>query len=212
MPEYTVRQGETTARIAYERGFFWETIWNHPNNAALRERREHANILYPEDVVFIPDKEEKQESGSTEQRHLFQRKGVPEKMRIRLLDENDEPRSDVPYLLEIDGNSFTGTTNTAGMIEHPIPPDARRGRLIVGESQDEEHQLNLGYLDPLHEISGIQARINNLGVYHVYLDVNGEMGPETVAALKEFQRKYDLPETGEVDEATRGRLEEVHGS
>ena len=66
---------------------------------------------------------------------------MPERLRIRLLDENDELRPDVPYTLEIDGTLFRGTTDSDGIIEHPILPNAERGRLIVGESQEEEHRL-----------------------------------------------------------------------
>jgi N-acetylmuramoyl-L-alanine amidase len=212
MPEYTVKQGDSTTSIAYDHGLQWETIWNHSSNTELRERRAHANILYPGDVIFIPVREEKLVSVSTEQLHRFRRRGVPEMLRISLLDEDDEPRSDIPYILEIDGRSFRGASNAEGIIEHPIPPNAMRGRLIVDESQEEEYHLNLGHLDPIDEISGVQARLNNLGFNYVGGDVNGEMETATVRALRAFQRKYNLPVTGEIDEATRRQLEELHQS
>jgi len=210
MPEHIVRQGDTTTSIAQEHGFFWETIWDHPNNEELKSSRENPNVLHPGDVIFIPERRERQESGATEQRHRFRRKGVPERLRLRLLDEDDEPRADISYSLEIDGNLFTGTTDSEGMIEHSIPPNAGTGRLLVGDSQEEEHELNLGHLDPISEISGVQARLKNLNLY--LGEVNGEMNDETGLAIMEFQQRHDLEETGEMNDETRGQLEEVHGS
>ena len=75
--------------------------------------------------IIVPDKEEKEESGATEECHRLRKKGVPAKIRIKLMQEptaddsdedesgdiidpsqevqEDEVRADVPYLLEIDG-------------------------------------------------------------------------------------------------------------
>ena len=115
MPEYTVRQGDSIASIAYQHGFHWETIWNHPNNAELKQRRKDPNILHPGDVVFIPEKAEKQESASTGQRHRFRVKGAPQSLRMRLLDNDDEPRSGVSYILEIDGNLIRENRQKLGL-------------------------------------------------------------------------------------------------
>jgi N-acetylmuramoyl-L-alanine amidase len=208
MPDYRVKQGECISSIAQRHGFFWETIWNHPNNAELKQRRGDPNVLYPGDVLFIPEKEEKQESGATEQRHRFRLKGVPAMLRIRLMD-NDEPRGDESYTLEIDGELLSGTTDDDGNIEQPIPPDASRGRLLVGEAQD-EYLLDLGRIDPIGEISGVQARLNNLGFDCG--EVDGVLGPRTKAALREFQANYGLTDSGTADQATRDKLLEVHGS
>jgi hypothetical protein len=90
MPEYNVNQGESIASIAHQQGIFWETIWNHPHNAQLKERRGNPNILYPGDVVFIPEKEEKQESCATEQRHHFRKKGNTIRLQLRILAEPEE--------------------------------------------------------------------------------------------------------------------------
>jgi N-acetylmuramoyl-L-alanine amidase len=208
MPDYTVKQGDCISSIAEGHGFFWERIWNHPKNAELKTKRENPNVLAPGDVVFVPDKEEKEESCATGQRHTFRKKGVPAKLRLRLV-EDDKPRANEPYILEIDGVTFSGTTDGEGGIEHPIPPNAVKGKLLVGEKQ-EEFPLDLGHLDPVDEITGVQARLNNLGFDCGSLD--GEAGPETEAALKEFQKKHNLDESGRPDEATRSKLQELHGS
>ena len=43
MPEHIVRQGEHLARIARQHGFSdYQTIWDHPENAQLKQKREQA--------------------------------------------------------------------------------------------------------------------------------------------------------------------------
>jgi hypothetical protein len=208
--EHKVRQGECISSIADKYGFFPDTIWNDSANAQLKEKRKDPNVLYPGDVVVVPDKEMKEESGATETRHRFRRKGVPEVLKIVLRKEG-EPRANESYVLEIDGELFSGTTDSEGRIEHPIPPGAKSGTLTIGEEPDaEEHKLMLGHMDPIDEVSGVQARLNNLGFDCGQAD--GKMSPQTVAAIKAFQAKAGLSATGEIDQATRDALVSEHGS
>ncbi|MDI7259574.1 MAG: peptidoglycan-binding protein [Thermodesulfobacteriota bacterium] len=208
MPQYTIKEGECLSSIAQRHGLFWKKIWDHPNNSDLKRRRKDPNILYPGDVVFIPEKEEKQENGSTEQRHHFRKKGVPAKVRLRLM-RNDQPRANESYVLEVDGIFFAGTTDADGKLEQSIPPNAKKGKLFIGKKR-EEYILNLGHMDPLNELIGIQKRLNNLG-FHCG-PANGVLGPRTTNAFKAFQKKHHLTESGEADEATKNKLTEIYGS
>lgn len=208
MPEYTVKQGDCVSSLAAKYGLLPETIWDHPSNAALMKTREDPNILFPGDILFIPDKEEKVEAGATTQRHRFRKKGVPEKLRLRLLD-NDEPLANLPFQLNIDGKFFEGTTDGDGCLEQSIPPGAKRGKLLVGEGEDQfEYNLILGHLDPLDEISGLQGRLNSLDFDCGKID--GVFGNKTKRALSFFQKKHDLEPTGEIDEATKKVLKEQY--
>jgi hypothetical protein len=158
-------------------------------------------------VVFVPDKDEREESGATEQRHRFRKKGVPAKLRLQIM-EDDQPRSNVPYTLVIDGQILKGTTDGNGKIEHSIPPQAKKGVLIL--ENDTPIPLQLGHIDPIDTISGVQQRLLNLG-----FDcggVNGNLTSETKKALKEFQEAYGLTASGELDPATKDKLLEKHGS
>ena len=210
MPEeYIVAQGDCIESIAYAKGFFWETLWNHPDKAELKQSRKDPNVLLEGDRVVIPEREAKEEAGGTEARHRFKLKGVPSELNL-VIKNCDEPRANEPYKLEIDGVLYSGTTDGEGRIKHSIPPDATGGRLLVGkEGEETEYALSLGHIDPITEISGVQARLSNLGFYAGAVD--GQNGPGTEQAIRVFQSKFELPVTGQMDDATRDQLKTAYG-
>jgi N-acetylmuramoyl-L-alanine amidase len=189
--KHKIKQGECISDIAFRRGLLPKTIWDYTGNADLRNLRHDLNILLAGDTVFIPDKRVKQEQGATEQKHRFRRKGVPEMLRLRLLDE-DRPRDNVPYVIEIEGSYEEGTTDSEGRLQHPIPPDAKKGKLILypGEPEEERLALALGYMDPMDEISGVQARLANLGFD--WGPPDGDLGPRTRDTIAQFQTQLTI--------------------
>lgn len=53
---YTVVRGDTLTKIANRRGFRnWRAIYDHPINAAFKRLRPNPNLIYPGDVIQIPD-------------------------------------------------------------------------------------------------------------------------------------------------------------
>ena len=208
--DYVVKEGDCVSSIAKNSGHFWETIWNEPANVELQEIRQDPNVLLPDDRVTVPAIRKKQEPGDTEMRHRFVRRGEPAKIHIRVLEE-EKPRGNQPYQLDVDGTAFTGTTAADGSVALPIPGNARKGKLVVGPPDDQvEYDLILGALPPLSEIVGVQDRLDNLGFNCGETD--GKLGPRTKRALAKFQEENGLPITGEPDEATRAKLEECHGA
>lgn len=204
---YQAKEGDCISSIAEENGLFWETVWRHPNNAELRQVRQDPNVLYPRDRVFIPTPHEKIEEVQTEQRHRFRRKGVPAKARFRFLDEDGQPRGDVEYILDIDGELTQGHTDADGYIEVSIPPTARKGTITLREGESEEtYAFSLGTMDPVSEESGARKRLNNLGY-----DCGVGQDDRFEEVLKEFQYNHDLEVSGKLDEATQKALLEAHG-
>jgi len=205
MTTYIVAAGDSMLSIAQNNGFFWETLWNHPQNAKLKELRKDPELLAPGDEVFIPDLRVTPVSRPTEATHKFKLKGVPAKLKIQLTIL-DQPRANERYVLKIDDQLFEGTTDSEGHLEHFIPPNASGGELQLNDGK-EIIPVRLGHLNPVDLLSGVQQRLNNLGLYCAE---DGEMSDETAAALRGFQAKHGLPVTGEADSATKAKLQDLH--
>lgn len=204
---YRAGRGDSVTSIAEAHGFFWQTIWDHAENSELKAKRKTPNVIAEDDKVFIPPLTEREESRATEACHTFKRKGVPAVLRLQLL-ELDEPRANEDYILEIDGKLITGTTDGEGVIEQPISPKARGGKLTLTKSGD-TWPIRIGHLDPIDTPTGVQQRLNNLGFDCG--DEDGEVSkPECVKALKAFQSKNGLKVTGESDTPTQAKLDELH--
>jgi putative peptidoglycan binding protein len=200
MPEYIVRQGDCINSIARKNGLHWEKIWNHENNAKLKSKRKDPDVLLTGDKVFIPEKEIKEEKGSTEMRHRFRVKGIPAEFRM-IVEQNGISMANKSYVLEIDGYIYSGATNDKGLLKTNIDPNAKRGQLRIGDLVVE---LELGAMDPIDESVGVQSRLQNLGFYEGEID--GKIGTETKMALSTFQRATGLAVTNELDDATRQKL------
>lgn len=211
MPNYTVKQGDCISSIAQRYGLFWEKVWNHSKNAKLKEKREDPNVLYLGDVVFVPDKEEKEESCATDQRHRFRKKGVREILTLKFVDHDDQPRAGETYILNIDGNLNKGQLDAEGSCSVPIPPDSRNGSVTLGDPDEGEiYDLDLGHMDPITETAGVQARLYNLGYFESEAD--GRESPELAQAVEAFQLAHGLSTEKGMDDTTRQKLVEVHGS
>src|SRR3990170_3615968 len=101
---HTAARGESVESIAYAHGLFWETVWDDPGNAALREARAEPNVLAAGDVLVVPDLRPKEEQAATGRRHVFRRRGVPSVLRVRLL-EGSTPRAGLAYTVEAGGKT-----------------------------------------------------------------------------------------------------------
>jgi hypothetical protein len=207
---YIVKQGDCISSIAFEHGFFPDTIWNYPDNAKLKELRLDPNVLLPGDTVVIPNLRLKEVSEPTNMVHKFQRKGVPEKLRLQF-KLNDLPRVDEPYNLEIDGKIIiTGKkTDEEGRIECSIPPNAREILVTFNEGR-EVYKIYAGFLNPIEEISGVQARLSNLGYYQGPID--NKSSEELEAAIRSFQEANNLvSRDGTLNNETRDSLKQAYG-
>lgn len=205
---YEVKQGDCISSIAFEHGFFKETIWNHPNNAELKQNRKEQNVLMPGDIVFIPDKRIKEVSEPTNEVHKFRCKNTPEKLKLQLFKEN-EPRADEEYELVIDDLKFSGKLDSQGRLEQSIPPNAKQGQLTL-KKDEEIYQLILGNLNPSDEITGAQGRLRHLGFY--FGSIDGQISPELIQAIQEFQISGDLEPNGELDDRTMSAIKNAYGA
>jgi hypothetical protein len=205
---FKVSKGDCLSSIAYEHGHFWETIWNHPDNADLKQMREIPNVLLEGDLVTIPPIERKQLSQASDERHRFRMKGVPARLRMTFLVLGD-PRAGDTFILTIDGRTQRGCLDGSGRIDIPIPPNAQKASFTLGDDAA-MYDFFLGTLDPISEITGVQQRLTNLG--YSCGEVDGIWGPLTKGAIREFQGDYNLTASGALNAATKRKLQEMHGS
>jgi N-acetylmuramoyl-L-alanine amidase len=208
---HVVAQGESVDSIAALCGHVPDTIWNAPENRDLKSQRKDPHILMPGDRLFVPPLEPKTVSVATGSLHKFTVQRPRARLNVQIV-EAGKPRANEPFVLVVDRNTrLSGKTDGDGRVDQPLPPLARMANLTVGEGEAAvTYRLLLRALDPVTEVSGVQARLRNLGYGEVPLD--GEMGPATVAALCAFQRDHSLDVTGKPDKATQDKLKVQHGS
>jgi hypothetical protein len=211
MPKQKVGSGETAISLAKKNGFFWQTVWDHPENAELKSKRKDPTLLFEDDDIFIPEKRIKEVSKANESEHSFKLKGDPCKIKIQLL-KNGKPRANEDYIIEIECNQIKGKTDGEGIIVHPIPAAASTGKLILRNGK-EVYPLKIGALDPMDLPSGIQQRLNNLGFKCSVGDesgvAKGELSLSTKNALMQFQAQNKVKVSGELDSETKSKLKEL---
>ena len=212
---YTVKQGDCLASLAVRHGLpDWRAIYNHPQNGPLQQKRPNPNVIAPGDRAYIPDRESQSKDAVVDQRNTYKLARDKTTLRVVVADEDGQPYQQVEYQLTIGEETFTGRTDGEGMVRQVIDAQATSGVLKVmwpdAPLRQCTWQLKLGHLDPASEISGVQARLNNLG--YPAGPVDGILGPVTRAAVRAFQDKYQLTVDGDPGPNTQAKLEEVHGS
>lgn len=214
MPDHEVKLGDTLVSIAHEHGWRdWETIWNHPDNASLREQRADPQVLVPGDIVKVPEKTPKRLEVEAGRRHRFVAKVLTARFEALVRDGSGKPLKNRRFKLEIEGEtSHSGYTDEEARIELAVSPDAKRGVLKVWTGAPDERvltwNLQLGHLEPPDTDKGLQARLANLGFYDGPID--GQVDDEVKAAIRNFQVVHGLEVTGEPDERTRQKLSDLH--
>lgn len=212
MPNHTVHQGECLSSIAKRYGFADpKVIWDHASNQGIKEKRHgDSNVLFPGDVLFIPDRGAKKVEKKSGGAHTFKAKAPTKKLHLILKDSRDQPLAGKSYTLEMGSETLKGTTDGAGVLDREIPPDVKSAKLTV----DKYHwDLDIGHLNPVLEApdegySGIVERLKNLGY------MGEQAAQSTIARIKtaveRFQEEHSLPATGKADPPTKQKIEQAH--
>jgi hypothetical protein len=211
---YTVQQGDHVFKVAKVFGFSdYQTIWNDPNNADLKQQRQNPNVLFPGDSLYIPDREQRVESRPTDKKHPFKKTTKGLKLRLTLVDLYEKPIANASCVLALGSDSSNVTTDGSGKIEQDIQPTDHDAILVI---QDEQTPLNntqiaikIGDLDPEDKISGQIARLNNLG--YSAGDVQKPDQTAFESAVEEFQCDNGLTVDGICGPITYAKLKQVHG-
>ncbi len=206
--QHHVQSGDCISSIAFQYGLFPQALWNHPANAALKAQRKNPNTLAVGDVVSIPDKRLRAEPAATNATHQFRLKGVPAQCRLQIF-EGSVARANQEYELRIDGVLMQGKTDAEGVLLIPISPAAQQGTLTIGPDRA-VFDLDLGALPPADTMRGAQTRLRNLGLYEG--EITDAPDDAVKEALKRIQRLFALPVTGDLDETTRQKINDLHNN
>jgi Putative peptidoglycan binding domain len=148
-------------------------------------------------------------------------------LKIRLINDLDQPIKMSEYRLEVDKQKFEGITNNEGILQHDISLGAKTGKLILykklfhrnekdsGKIKVENWSIDFQIVDsmaPCDQIAGAQVRLNNLGFF-ASKEIHEQYDEQTRRAIQRFQTAHPpLKVTGNIDQETKKRLEEVYGS
>lgn len=211
---YTLKRGETIVQIAHRNGFrAWEPIWQHEQNAALRAKRPNAYVLAQGDALFIPDREVKDHTCQTNQKHIFRVRSMTQVIHQIVLDEHEQPLAGKTYELSAGGMKSNKRLDSEGGFIEEVPISAKTAELKVWTRDGDdtsllEWTLNLGHLEPVSTPYGLKSHLINLG-YDCGVP-NDQMDQQTINALLDFQRDHGLNPTGENDGPTQDALLALH--
>jgi hypothetical protein len=193
--------------LSAREGLFWEQVWKDSANAGLAGQRKFPTVLMPGDPLELPAPDEGSESGGTEVHHKFSVKGTPARLRLRLRMKG-EVVADKDVTLVVDGGHLATKTDADGRIDVSIPPQAAEVRMRIGADKG-EYVLQLGWMTPIDSVSGLQARLFNLGYDPKGID--NDFGGNTRKAMQAFQKGKSIPTTSKPDQPTRDSLEQEYG-
>jgi hypothetical protein len=219
--KYVIKQGDCLSSLAGAFGLAsWKDLYDYPDNTQLKKQRSNPNVVAPGDVVMVPDSatQKKTVPCATGKAYLFVLDAPKVKLRILLQDWQEEPYAGKKFEVTVDGKLFRGKTDGEGLIDIPIPAAAQSGRLKVWLDDDDDdpspgidRDLDIGHLDPTDCVTGLQARLQNLGHR---CEVNGNLDEDTLAAVRAYREKAGLQEVEDddalIDDELRSHLLKLH--
>lgn len=239
--KHVVQLGQSGPQIAARFGFEdWKTLYQHADNAELREKRSDPSAVFPGDVVAIPPVEPRVFKLETGKRHRIVIPRPRATLNLVVKDCDAEPLAGKPFELRVAGRDepIEGSTSGDGHVECDLPAAAREAQLIVWAGGDKTGpryvwRLALAGLCAPESDAGMRQRLCNLG-YHAgttraetNAETNGEAKVDDGSAARDpdgapaasplrlavaaFQEDMGLQVTGELDADTRSKVIAAHG-
>ncbi|EAW26903.1 hypothetical protein ATW7_16892 [Alteromonadales bacterium TW-7] len=215
--QHTVAQGETLLRIAKQYGYQTsKALYNHPSNAEFKALRPDPNLIYPGDKITIPPKKEKFIPLRTNSINSFVVQNEKEYFRLQVSYDDGDDVAGKRVVLNIGSQTIDTVLQSDGLIEVELNNnDALTGTVDLYLNEGEttptkSFAVQIGNLDPIETLSGVQGRCNMLGFDCGTVD--GVMGKKTRIGVKEFQYEHDLDIDGIPGPKTKAKLQQVFGS
>ncbi len=215
MKPYVVRQGDYLTKLAHRRGFSAAEVWDHPKNHELKELRKDMDILYPGDLLFLPEEGPPPLPLAGHAANAFETRIASVALELVFHAQGKELANE-PYEVLGLPSAEAGTSAADGTVKLTVPLGIREIRVSFVE-RDVAYTVRVGDMDPIAELSGARMRLANLGHYRG-LDPLGseedshELTPRDRRAIAAFQAARGLPASGELDAGTRAALGDAHGS
>ncbi len=212
---HTVRSGECMTTIAFRYGFKdYHAIYDHPDNAELKQNRPNPNVLAPGDVVVVPDREMRTLSLAVDSEHRVKVHRPKKELRIVFKNAEGEPLKSEPYTFQAGTHDpVEGTTDGSGTLKEPVPIGTTRALVTI---QGRTLRLSLGALAPLKATpdegaNGVRARLRNLG-YNAGQASRSGIDRTTRTAIAIFQHDEGGTVDGALTDELRTQLSDQHGS
>jgi hypothetical protein len=205
MTPYVVKQGDYLTQLAHDLGFDKDAVWNDEKNAELKAKRPNPDILYPGDILYVPDKPPEPSPMAQGTSNGYSA-DVPT-VKVTLVLGGEQPLANQPC--EVDGlpSTSSGSTDGNGEIAFDVPVNVREFTITFTQVEY-AYRVLVANIDPATEESGIRTRLWNLGFYRRAADP--EDADAFSAAVSAFQQQHNLPVTGAVDDATREAIASEH--
>lgn len=214
---HIVAKGETLWRIAQQYGFTEsKSVYQHPANAAFRQQRPNPNLICPGDQINIPQAKPVSELKSLGRTHTFIQPDTEKETLELKLQSGALSCAGKRAVLTIGKQRIDTVVGEDSVLRMDLDPNtsAENGQLELYDHPDDEKpsyqsQLNIGHLEPIESLAGIQARCNALGFPCGVVD--GIMGAKTREGIQQFQQAHDLSVDGEHNQALQDKLQDVYG-
>lgn len=234
---YVVKRGDFLTKLAGERNFDANEIWQDPNNAELRQTRPDPEVLCPGDILYLPaDTHRAPLELELEADNKFTTQlGV---IRVRQCFVVDgQPLADMDYYVHGMGDVFEDVTDNDGGIDIDVPLHVPRVKVVIvapndanvderGDDNQEGDEpsepddgpkqwvfeIAVGHLDPARTWSGAKQRLDHLGYLADPECDHEDHEAEIARAIQAFQSDCKLEPTGKLDDTTATKLEEAYGA
>lgn len=212
---HIVKKGEHLGSIARDFGYEnFSILWDHPDNASLKQLRKDPMQLAPGDQVFIPDRVQLIFKRVTAASHDFKVNIDTLSLNLRLVEFDGKPLADKRVLVRVEAPE-TGAASSQDQQELTTDGDGNLSVEVAShvtsgsvEIDGVAFALQIGALDPIETDRGVAQRLGNLG--YLVLD-DDDLDPQLLRlAIEDFQADNDLETTGERADV-EGKLAEVYG-
>lgn len=152
--QHLVQPGESLISLGLQYKIDPQRFLDHPENQHLRDQDRETAILNPGDIIALPERSPQTVNVASEQRHRFVYRARFTTLCMKFQGP-EGPLADEPYLLEVANQQYQGQLDSEGGIEQRVSADARAGLIRIGADGEHVVEIDVGFLNPIREISGI---------------------------------------------------------